>query len=151
MVEILIVAVLVLWSTVVVFKKVFPKTANKTFGVLAEQTQKQGWNTVSKWLKPAPVAGCGGDPPAAETALCAVDMHALEIAKADDAPELGEGGSTALVATQIIASSKGVAGIKADTDPALVLHPRYDGGQLFERPPQVSALAGGILDHRRHA
>ena len=50
MVEILIVAVLVLWSTVVVFKKVFPKTANKTFGVLAEQTQKQGWNTVSKWL-----------------------------------------------------------------------------------------------------
>ena len=60
MVEILIVAVLVLWSTVVVFKKVFPKTANKTFGVLAEQTQKQGWNTVSKWLKPAPVAGCGG-------------------------------------------------------------------------------------------
>ena len=41
MVEILIVAVLVLWSTVVVFKKVFPKTANKTFGVLAEQTQKR--------------------------------------------------------------------------------------------------------------
>lgn len=31
MIEVLIVAVLVMWSTLVVFKKVFPKTSNSVF------------------------------------------------------------------------------------------------------------------------
>lgn len=60
MLEILIIATLVLWSTVVVFKKVFPKTSFKLFLSLANVAQKQGWSRLSQWLKPAMAAGCGG-------------------------------------------------------------------------------------------
>lgn len=60
MVEILIVAALVLWSTVVVFKKVFPKTSFKFFVSLANMAEQQGFTRLAKWLKPAMAAGCGG-------------------------------------------------------------------------------------------
>ena len=60
MLEGLIVAALVLWSTVVVFKKVFPKTSFKFFMALANVADKQGLNRFAKWLKPAMPAGCGG-------------------------------------------------------------------------------------------
>jgi hypothetical protein len=60
MVEGLIVAALVLWSTVVVFKKVFPKTSFKLWLNLANLAEKYGFNRLAKWLKPAMVAGCGG-------------------------------------------------------------------------------------------
>ena len=60
MVEILIIAVLVLWSTLVVFKKVFPKTHYKVCNQLANVCQQQGWQTLEKWLKPKAVMGCGG-------------------------------------------------------------------------------------------
>lgn len=60
MVEGLIIAVLVLWSTLVVFKKVFPKTSFKFFLSLANVAEKQGLPRLAKWLKPAMPAGCGG-------------------------------------------------------------------------------------------
>ena len=43
MFEYLIVAVLVLWSAVVVFKKVFPQTANAAFLALSNLCQRLGW------------------------------------------------------------------------------------------------------------
>ncbi|MDO5543667.1 MAG: hypothetical protein Q4F77_10215 [Acinetobacter sp.] len=60
MVEILIVASLVLWSTVVVFKKVFPKTSGAVFLKLSNFCTEKGWQGLAKWLKPAAAAGCGG-------------------------------------------------------------------------------------------
>ena len=60
MIEILIVAALVIWSAVVVFKKVFPKTAYAFFLSLSNVAQKQGWTAIAKRLKTAMVAGCGG-------------------------------------------------------------------------------------------
>ncbi|UIZ57838.1 hypothetical protein LZP46_01390 [Acinetobacter sp. SCLZS86] len=60
MVEILIVAALVLWSAVVVFKKVFPKTSSAVFLKLSNFCAEKGWHGLAKWLKPAAAAGCGG-------------------------------------------------------------------------------------------
>lgn len=60
MIEVLIVAVLVIWSALVVFKKVFPKSAYSVFLRLSEWSNQQGWHALSKWLKPASVSGCGG-------------------------------------------------------------------------------------------
>ncbi len=60
MIEVMIVAALVIWSAIVVFKKVFPKTANSVFMQLSSFCAKQGWFTLAKWLKPAMVSGCGG-------------------------------------------------------------------------------------------
>ena len=60
MLEGLIIAVLVLWSTLVVFKKVFPKTSFKFFLSLANWAEKQSLSRLAKWLKPAMAAGCGG-------------------------------------------------------------------------------------------
>jgi hypothetical protein len=60
MIEVVIVAALVIWSAVVVFKKVFPQTANSVFMQLSTACAKQGWLTLAKWLKPATVLGCGG-------------------------------------------------------------------------------------------
>ncbi|WP_374974131.1 DUF6587 family protein [Acinetobacter venetianus] len=60
MFEYLIVAVLVLWSAIVVFKKVFPQTANSAFLGLSNICQQFGWNSVAKWLKPKVTVGCGG-------------------------------------------------------------------------------------------
>lgn len=61
MVEILIVAVLVLWSTVVVFKKVFPTASYKLLMALSNACAKRGWNSLAGWLKPAMASGCGGN------------------------------------------------------------------------------------------
>lgn len=60
MIEVVIVAALVIWSAIVVFKKVFPQTANSVFMQLSSFCAKQGWLTLAKWLKPAMVLGCGG-------------------------------------------------------------------------------------------
>ncbi|MEG1489097.1 DUF6587 family protein [Acinetobacter sp.] len=60
MIEVLIIAALVIWSAVVVFKKVFPKMANSVFMALSNVCHQQGWSTLAKWLKPAMVSGCGG-------------------------------------------------------------------------------------------
>lgn len=60
MFEYLIVAVLVLWSTIVVFKKVFPQTANSAFGALSNLCQRLGWQRLATWLKPKMAVGCGG-------------------------------------------------------------------------------------------
>ncbi|GAA5632647.1 DUF6587 family protein [Acinetobacter vivianii] len=60
MFEYLIVAVLVLWSAVVVFKKVFPQTAGSAFLALSNACQRLGWQRLAGWLKPKMVAGCGG-------------------------------------------------------------------------------------------
>ncbi|TCM71110.1 hypothetical protein EC844_101398 [Acinetobacter calcoaceticus] len=60
MIEFVIIAVLVTWSAIVVFKKVFPNTAMKVFGSMSQRCTNMGWLTLAKWLKPAAVAGCGG-------------------------------------------------------------------------------------------
>jgi hypothetical protein len=60
MIEVMIVAVLVLWSTLVVFKKVFPTSANSVFMRLSNLCHQQGWTTLAKWLKPKMASGCGG-------------------------------------------------------------------------------------------
>lgn len=61
MIEILIVAVLVMWSAVVVFKKVFPQTSNSVFMSLSTRCEARGWTRLATWLKPAMAAGCGGN------------------------------------------------------------------------------------------
>ena len=60
MIEFLIIAVLVIWSTIFVFKKVFPKSAYSVFSKLAQFCQSQGWTRLAKWIQPAMVSGCGG-------------------------------------------------------------------------------------------
>ena len=60
MIEMLIITLLVLWSVLVVFKKVFPSTAKNTFSTLSNMCQKQGWSTLAKWLAPKAPVGCGG-------------------------------------------------------------------------------------------
>jgi len=60
MVEILIVAVLVVWSSLVVFKKVFPKTSYSVYFKLAQVFETKGWTTLAKWIRPAMATGCGG-------------------------------------------------------------------------------------------
>lgn len=60
MLESIIIAVLVIWSAVVVFKKVFPKTSNSVFTTLSEHCVNRGWNSLAKWLKPKMAAGCAG-------------------------------------------------------------------------------------------
>ncbi|WP_436899398.1 DUF6587 family protein [Acinetobacter gyllenbergii] len=60
MFEYLIVAVLVLWSAVVVFKKVFPQTASSAFLSLSNLCQRLGWQRLAAWLKPKMAVGCGG-------------------------------------------------------------------------------------------
>lgn len=43
MIEIFIVAALVLWSMLVVFKKVFPNTSNSVFQKLSDACAAKGW------------------------------------------------------------------------------------------------------------
>ena len=59
MFEYSIVAVLVLWSAFVVFKKVFPKTASSLSLILSNLCQRFGWYRLATWLKPKIVVGCG--------------------------------------------------------------------------------------------
>jgi hypothetical protein len=47
MFEYLIVAVLVLWSAFVVFKKVFPKTASSLSLILSNLCQRFGWQSLA--------------------------------------------------------------------------------------------------------
>ncbi|WP_159138530.1 MULTISPECIES: DUF6587 family protein [unclassified Acinetobacter] len=61
MIEILIVAALVLWSALVVFKKVFPNTSHSVFQKLSDACAAKGWTRLAKWLQPAMAAGCGGN------------------------------------------------------------------------------------------
>ena len=61
MIEILIVMVLVVWSALVVFKKVFPKTSSSVFLTLSNICATKGWHGLAKKLKPAVATGCGGN------------------------------------------------------------------------------------------
>ena len=49
MIEILIVAALVIWSAVVVFKKVFPKTSGSVFMSLSTLCEVRGWTRLATW------------------------------------------------------------------------------------------------------
>lgn len=60
MVEFLIITVLVLWSCIIVFKKLMPKTANNFFSFLSRWCDNKGWRTVAKKLAPKAASGCGG-------------------------------------------------------------------------------------------
>lgn len=61
MVEVFIVGLIVTWSAIVVFKKVFPTTATTVFTALSTRCAQAGWPTLAKWLKPAAASGCGGN------------------------------------------------------------------------------------------
>lgn len=61
MIEILIIAVLVIWSCIIVFKKVLPKTANKVLRQISDYCNAKGWNGLAKWLMPKAAGGCGGN------------------------------------------------------------------------------------------
>ena len=60
MIQFLIIAALVVWSALFVFKNVFPKSAYSVFSKLAQICQAKGWNRLAKWIQPAMPAGCGG-------------------------------------------------------------------------------------------
>ncbi|WP_130803543.1 DUF6587 family protein [Acinetobacter ihumii] len=60
MIEYLIIAVLVIWSAVVVFKKVFPKTSNSVFSKMSIFCEQHGWQRLSQCLKPKIASGCAG-------------------------------------------------------------------------------------------
>ena len=60
MVTYLIIAVLVVWSALYVFKKVFPQTSFQCFSKLADLAEAKGQRKLAKWLRPAMPMGCGG-------------------------------------------------------------------------------------------
>lgn len=60
MIEYLIIAVLVTWSAIFVFKKVLPKSAFSLQQRLSVTCEQYGWLKLAKWFKPAVVMGCGG-------------------------------------------------------------------------------------------
>ncbi|SPL69769.1 DUF6587 family protein [Acinetobacter stercoris] len=60
MIELLIVAALVIWSAIIAFNKIFPKTAYAVYFKLAQIAEQQGWSTLAKWLRPKMATGCGG-------------------------------------------------------------------------------------------
>lgn len=60
-IEFFIITVLVLWSCLIVFKKILPKTANNIMLRCAQVCRKKGWHTCAKWLTPKMSAGCGGN------------------------------------------------------------------------------------------
>lgn len=61
MIEILIITALVIWSALVVFKKVFPKTSSSVFLKWSNACADKGWHGLAKRLKPAVATGCGGN------------------------------------------------------------------------------------------
>ncbi len=60
MIEILIIAVLLCWSIVVVFKKLLPKTAHAFFLKLSQWCAQKNYMTLAKWLQPKMASGCAG-------------------------------------------------------------------------------------------
>lgn len=60
MVELLIIAMIVLWSAYIVFKKVFPTSYRNVMQKLAKFCVAKGWQRLAKWLSPPMVMGCGG-------------------------------------------------------------------------------------------
>lgn len=60
MIEVTIITVLVLWSCVVVFNKLMPKTANKTYAGLSGFCERQGWFSLANKLRPKNISACGG-------------------------------------------------------------------------------------------
>lgn len=60
MVQYLIIAVLVLWSAIYTFKKIFPQSAYSAFSALARGCEQRGWMTLANWLRPTMAAGCSG-------------------------------------------------------------------------------------------
>lgn len=60
MFEYLIIALLVLWSVAVVFKKILPQTANAALFAVSSLCQHFGWQHLATWLKPKMLVGCAG-------------------------------------------------------------------------------------------
>ena len=88
---------------------------------------------------------------AVELALGVVQVHAAQVVEADDVAQLLESALAVFFGTQIVPGGEGVAGVDANADAALIFHAVDDRRQVFEFEAQVAALAGGVLDHRRHA
>lgn len=61
MIEFFIITVLVLWSSIVVFKNLMPKTANKTYTSVAHFCEARGWHSLASKIMPKKTSGsCGG-------------------------------------------------------------------------------------------
>ena len=88
---------------------------------------------------------------AAERAFRIVQMHTAQILKTDNPFKISEGFFTLFGATQVVAGGEGVAGINAHADARFIFHAIDDGCQMFKLKPQVTALAGGVFNDRRHA
>lgn len=80
MIEYLIIAVLVIWSGIFVFKKVFPKSAFSIQQRLSAACEQHGWSMLAKWFKPAMVTGCGGN--------CGCDSKSETSQQHKDAPQV---------------------------------------------------------------
>lgn len=80
MVEYLIITLVVIWSGIFVFKKVFPKSAFSVQQALFEQCQQRGWDRLAKKIKPTMAAGCGGS--------CGCDAASDEPKQVKEAPQV---------------------------------------------------------------
>lgn len=79
MIEVLIITVLVLWSCVVVFKKVLPNFANQISVRLANFCTRQGWQGLAKWFSPKMSTGCAGGCGCGSESDESTRQHAQEI------------------------------------------------------------------------
>lgn len=73
MLEFFIIAALLLWSSVVVFKNLMPKTANKTYTGIAQFCAARGWQRLATRIAPKKNTGCGGG--------CGCSVEAEPVAK----------------------------------------------------------------------
>jgi hypothetical protein len=61
MIQYLIIGALLIWSCVVVFNKLLPKTANTSYHALADGLHKLGWRALANKVRPKKTAaGCAG-------------------------------------------------------------------------------------------
>ena len=80
----------------------------------------------------------------AERFHAVVEVDSAEVLEADDIAELAPDGIVVIL--QVVAGGKGVAGVDADADAALVLHLINNLGEVVERVAHVAPLSGGVLD-----
>ena len=78
-------------------------------------------------------------------------MHSPQVLEPDHVVEMLERLGESSRCRQIVTRGERMAGINANTHPALVLHPVNNIGDLLERVAEIRSLPRRILDHRRHA
>ncbi|KAA8733121.1 hypothetical protein F4V57_07760 [Acinetobacter qingfengensis] len=81
MIQYLIITAIVLWSCVIVFNKLLPKTANKTYTALADSLHKMGWVSLADKLRPkkSTAGGCGAGCGCDSNDTASIKQHAQEV------------------------------------------------------------------------